>query len=139
MGGQVFPGNVAPVDFFVTGPMARSAGDLALALGIMAGPDMLEAAGWQLALRPCRHRNLADFKVALMFDDPNSRVDREVRDALEALAKFLTQHGATVKETARPQIDFTEAHEIYVRFTTISPALVLPSCSNASITRSFPR
>jgi hypothetical protein len=41
-----------------------------------------------------------------MFDDPNSRVDREVRDALEALAKFLTQHGATVKETARPQIDF---------------------------------
>jgi amidase len=38
MGGQVFPGNVAPVDFFVTGPMARSAGDLALALG-MRQPD----------------------------------------------------------------------------------------------------
>jgi amidase len=115
MRGQVFPGNVAPVDFFVAGPMARSADDLAMALGIMAGPDMLEAAGWQLALRPCRHRNLSDFKVALMFDDPNSRVDHEVRDALEALAKFLAQHGTTVNETARPEIDFTEAHGIYVR------------------------
>jgi len=38
-----------------------------------------------------------------------------VRDALEALAKFLAQHGTTVNETARTEIDFTEAHGIYVR------------------------
>jgi amidase len=38
-----------------------------------------------------------------------------VRDGLEALAKFLAQYGTTVNETARPEIDFTEAHGIYVR------------------------
>ena len=69
MRGQLFPGNRAPVDFFVTGPMARSAGDLAAALMIMAGPDVLDAPGWRLTLRPRRHSKLSDFRVALMLDD----------------------------------------------------------------------
>jgi amidase len=115
MRGQLFPGNVAPVDFFVSGPMARSAEDLAAALAVMAGPDLIEAAGWHLALRPSRTRTLADFKVGLILDDPNSRVDREVQDRLCALASFLAKHGAIVNEQARPEIDLNEAHEIYVR------------------------
>jgi amidase len=113
--GQGFPGNVAPVDFFVAGPLARSATDLAVALNILAGPDALEAPCWRLSLPPARHRTLADFKIAVVLDDPNSRVDREVQDSLQALVVFLSSRGAYVNETARPEIDFNEAHEIYIR------------------------
>lgn len=115
MRGQLFPGNVAPVDFFVTGPMARSATDLAAALTILAGPDLLDAAGWHLTLPPQRHSKLSDFKVALMLDNENARVDHEVQDQLQALAHDLARRGATVSETARPDLDFSEANELYVR------------------------
>jgi amidase len=115
LGGQIFPGNVAPVDFFVAGPMARSAGDLAVAMTAIAGPGPLEAAGWTLALRAARPRRLADFRIAVMFDDPNSEVDREVQDRLQALVEFLAKCGATMDERARPAIDFDEAHDVYIR------------------------
>ena len=115
MRGALFPGNVAPVDFFVAGPMARSANDLAAALMIVAGPDVIESAGWRLALHPFREREIANLRVAMMIEDPNSRVDYEVQDRLQALGKFLAQQGAIVREDARPEIDFTEAHEIYIR------------------------
>lgn len=115
MRGQLFPGNVAPVDFFTAGPMARSAGDLAMALDIMAGPDRLDAAGWRLALPPYRERPLSDFKIAIIYDNNNSRVDQEVQDRLKALVAFLRSRGATVSETASPEVDFDEAHEIYIK------------------------
>src|SRR5262245_57424904 len=60
--GQALPWQTAPVDIDVVGPLARSAGDLAIALSIMAGPDAVEAAGWQLRLRPPRQKRLRDFK-----------------------------------------------------------------------------
>lgn len=112
--GQVFPGNTALVDFFVTGPMARSASDLAAALVIMAGADVLDAPGWQLTFRPQRRSTLAEFRVAVMLDDPNSRVDRALQDRLQALADVLAQRGAVVSDRARPDVDFNEAHDVYV-------------------------
>ena len=115
MRGTLFPGNVAPVDFFVAGPMARSADDLAAALMVIAGPDVLESAGWRLTLRPFRERGIANFRVAIMLDNSNSRVDHEVQEGLQALGKFLVQNGATVSEDARPDVDFMQAHELYIR------------------------
>jgi amidase len=113
--GQALPGQVAPVDIDVVGPLARSAGDLALALSIMAGPDPIDAAGWRLALAPPRQKRLRDYKVALMLDAPVSAVDREVQDRLRALADFLRRQKATVDERARPAIDTREAFSVYVR------------------------
>jgi amidase len=115
MRGALFPGNVAPVDFFVAGPMSRSADDLAAALKVIAGPDTLESAGWRLELRPFRERDIANFRVAIILDDPNSRVDHEVQEVLQSLGRFLAQRGATVSEEAQPDVDFTQAHEAYVR------------------------
>src|SRR5213080_1866950 len=74
--GQALPWQkAAPVDIDVVGPLARSADDLALALGVMAGPDDIEAAGWALKLRPPRQKRLRDFRVALMLDAPGFPVD----------------------------------------------------------------
>jgi amidase len=113
--GQALPGQVAPVDIDVVGPLARSTDDLALALRVMAGPDAVDAAGWQLRLRAPRQKRLRDYKVALMLDAPDSEVDREVRDRLQALADFLGRQKAKVDDRARPAIDTREAFRVYVR------------------------
>src|SRR3990172_5132955 len=45
--GQALPGRVAAGDISVIGPLARSADDLALALGVMAGAGAIDGAGWR--------------------------------------------------------------------------------------------
>ncbi|MBK1662314.1 amidase [Paracraurococcus ruber] len=112
--GHALGGNVTEVDIAVIGPLARSAADLATVLGIIAGPDPIEAAGWHLMLPPPRHTALRDYRIAVMLDDPNSAVDRGVQDAIAALADWLGQQGATVSLTARPAIDTAEAMRVYV-------------------------
>ena len=113
--GQALPGQVAPVDIDVVGPLARSAGDLVLALEVMAGPDAIDAAGWQLRLRPPRQRRLGDFKVALMVDAPESPVDADVQGRLMALGDFLRRQKVRVDDRARPAIDTRESFSVYVR------------------------
>jgi amidase len=114
MKGQLYPGNVASVDFFVTGPMARSAADLDAALRILAGPDPHEGVGWQLRLPPPRHTKLSEYRIALILNDANSHVDRQVQDQLSALAEHLARSGATISELARPDLDLMELNELYV-------------------------
>jgi len=113
--GQALPWQTAAVDIDVVGPLARSADDLELALSVMAGPDEIEAAGWQLRLAPARQKQLRDFKVALMLDAPGIAVDREVQDRLQALADFLGRQKTKVDDRARPDIDAGEAFAVYTR------------------------
>ncbi|HET9488843.1 MAG TPA: amidase [Methylomirabilota bacterium] len=113
--GQALPWQTAPVDIDVVGPLARSADDLSLALSVMAGPEPIEAAGWQLKLRPARQKRLRDFKVAFMPDAPGFPVDRDVGDRLQALADFLGRQRVRVDDRARPVIDTGEAWRVYVR------------------------
>ena len=56
--GQALPWQTAPVDIDVVGPLARSADDLELALSVMAGPDAIEARGWQLRLERPKQKKL---------------------------------------------------------------------------------
>jgi amidase len=113
--GQALPWQTAAVDIDVVGPLARSTDDLELALSVMAGPDEIEAAGWQLRLAPARQKQLRDFKVALMLDAPGIAVDREVQDRLQALADFLGRQKTKVDDRARPDIDTGEAFAAYTR------------------------
>src|SRR5215471_1536499 len=64
-----FPGAPLPntaIVMGVQGPLARSAEDLRLAFDVVAGPDVGEDAGYQLAIRPARHERLADYRVAVL-------------------------------------------------------------------------
>ena len=55
----------------VVGPMARSAQDMALLFGVVAGPDEeRDGVGWKLALPQPRHRALRDFRVLLIDTHP---------------------------------------------------------------------
>ncbi len=112
--GHSFPGHLAGADISVIGPLARSAGDLELALKAIAGPDAIEATGWKLALPRPRWSRLADLRVAVMSNDRAAEVDASVQQAVEDVADFLQREGATVDRDARPAVDTEAAHEAYV-------------------------
>lgn len=112
--GHAMPGILTPSDISVVGPLARGADDLDLALNVMAGPDLLQAAGWKLELPPSPKRRLQDFRVAVWSDSEFSPVDAEVGDRIQQAVDVISKAGAEIDDAARPDIDFAEAHRIYL-------------------------
>lgn len=111
--GHALPGQVVPKDIAVVGPLARSAGDLALGLELTAGPRSSDAA-WSLRLPPAIHGRLSQFRVAIVTSDPTAEVDESVQAPLRELGEFLAKQGARVDFDARPDFDFDEAHRLYL-------------------------
>jgi amidase len=100
-----------PPDISCVGPMARTAKDLALGLGIMAGG--LEG-GWQLALPKSTVTGIKGLRVAIMAAHDICPVESEISESLLTLGKFLKKAGAKVSYTARPDFDAAQAHENYM-------------------------
>jgi len=97
--GHVPPGAPAlPVepDLAVVGPMARNAGDLALALDVLAGPDEPLATAYRLALPAPRHETLGDFRVLVLDTHPLLPSANAVRAAIDGLADRLGKAGVKV-------------------------------------------
>ena len=111
--GQTLPGDNAPVDIAVVGPMARSAKDLKLAMEILAGADGPNARGWTLSLPGPRKAALKDYRVGVLLSDPQAEVETSYQDAISALAKWLESEGATVEVGAKPAFSTEEAMEVY--------------------------
>ena len=113
--GQALPGTFGLTDIAVVGPLARSAEDLALAMDVMAGPDDIDGSGWKLSLPKPKRKELREFKVAVVYDDPEAEVDEEVQQVLRDLTTFLKKMKLKVRVDARPKIDSREAHRNYIR------------------------
>jgi amidase len=96
MGPPGTPSLSVPVDLAVAGPMARSAGDLALMLDVVAGPDDAEALAYRLALPPPRHTDLRDFRVLVVDQHPLLPTAGTVRSALDDIADRLAKSGTKV-------------------------------------------
>ena len=111
---QAMPGNYSPLEIAAVGPLARSAEDLALSMDIVAGPNRITSTAWQLNLPGPRKTALKDFKVAVMLSDPAAEVEQSYQDCLQAVADALAKAGATVSDTARPNIDTARAFELYI-------------------------
>lgn len=112
--GHYLPGVVHPTDIAVAGPLARSAGDLAVMMEHLAGSDGTEARGITILLPPARQRSLKDFRVAVMLSDPVSEVDWPVQDMIAKLAEFLGPRVKSLSMTARPAFSAREAMDVYV-------------------------
>jgi amidase len=107
-------GALTPTDISVVGPMARHAEDLALAMPILAGPDILQEAAWRVELPPSRHRRLKDFRVAVWTQSPLCEIDASVGERFAAMVGALRQAGAAVDEDARPPFDDAEHHRLFM-------------------------
>ena len=112
--GHALPGSVHPGDIASIGPLARSAEDLALALGLIAGPDDIGAAGWKLALEKPKLPSFRKLRVAVMPSHATAEVDASVSGAIERLAGALARKGAKVSDKARPGFDPDEAHRVFI-------------------------
>ncbi len=107
------PGTLTQADIAVAGPMARSVEDLELGLDILAGPDEWHAPGYRLELPPPRRERLADYRVAVWFEEASCPIDDAVRERLEAAVEALERAGATVDREARPDFTFDHATRVF--------------------------
>jgi amidase len=114
-------GGVVDADINVFGPIARSAVDLDLLLGVLAGPDREIATAWRLELPPPRHDDLGAYRIGLWLDDPVGKVATDVGDLLSGAADALAGAGAQV-ETAHPPIPLQQAVQLFT-------ALIMPAVS----------
>jgi amidase len=108
-------GGLSFADISVVGPLARAAEDLALYMDCVAGADLWHAPGWTLTLPPPKSSRLKDWRVAVWLDHPISPVDRAVGERIQRAADALAKAGATVSDTARPEIDWNGAWSLYLQ------------------------
>src|SRR5512147_2551347 len=101
--GHAMPGVRTPADISVIGPLARSARDLETALLVMAGPDEIQSRGHSLALQRLG-KPVSSLRVGVWSDDPVAPVSKAVRGRVEAVAAALRDAGATVEDSARPDL-----------------------------------
>jgi amidase len=94
------PGTLTELDVAVLGPLGRSADDLDLALGVLAGADAARAVAWTLQLPGPRAEGVAELRVAVCLDDPYFPIDSEVGDVLGAAVDELARAGAKVVDRA---------------------------------------
>jgi amidase len=99
----------------VAGPLARTAADLDLALGVLAGPDEEDALAYALTLPPARHEVLKSFRVLLIDTHPLLPTANSVRAALNRLAERLIARGVRVDRESALLPDFAEAARTYTR------------------------
>ncbi|MEO2173510.1 MAG: amidase [bacterium] len=118
MQGHELVAGIPEADLSVCGPLARSADDLHVALDIMAGPAEREALGWQLSLPGADFENLKDLKVAIWPTDEIAPVSNETAERATMVGETLAKLGATVSDTARPDIDLPLAQNNYQTLLT---------------------
>jgi amidase len=112
--GHSASGALTPTDISVVGPMARHAEDLALAMPILAGPDVLQQPALRVELPPPRHRRLEDFRVAVWTQSPLCEIDASVGERFAAATAALRQAGAAVDEAARPPFEDAAHHRLFL-------------------------
>jgi amidase len=128
--GHTFPG-LAPLaydrDLGVIGPMARSAGDLALLMGLLSDPDETGAGiAFRTALRPPRHEELASFRVLVLDGHPLVPVAAEIRAAIDDLATRLEAAGVNIQRHTPLLPDQAEVARTYMRLLQASVAASYP-------------
>ena len=69
------------------GPMARTAEDLEAALQILAGLERPESKAMKWTLPASRHRNLRDFRIGYILEDPSVPVSAETRAVVESAVR----------------------------------------------------
>lgn len=108
--GRVSRYGVLPLSFSLdhVGPLGSTAEDCALAMNVMAGPDSRDATSLQTTPADFNLPALADARDLRVGVPENfffDRVDREVAEAIRAIASKLQQLGAQVTEVRVPDVE----------------------------------
>lgn len=130
--GHALGGALSPTDISVIGPLARSATDLETALRLIAGPDVLDAAGLQLDL-PELDAPTADLRIAVWKTDAMCPVSAAVGDRVDAVATALAGQGALIDDAARPAVDADHSHAVFSALLASAMSARLPDAEFAQL------
>ncbi len=96
----------SPIDSVtVVGPMARTVEDLIVALGVVGGPDAIDASIVPMPLGDAFNNPLRRLRVAMYVDDGSCPAEPDVVAAVRAAAGVLRDAGAVVVESTPPGVD----------------------------------
>lgn len=105
-------GDTAHADINVIGPIGRHPRDLALALGVIAGPAGRADDAWSLSLPKARHGRFEGYRIGVWVEDGSVDLDREVVMTIRSALDRISDAGAAVVP-AHPNVDLAEAIELY--------------------------
>ena len=122
---------LAPRDIACLGPVARSAADLDLLLGVLAGPSPEDACAWKLDLPAPRATRLNAFRVLLLDTHPLVAPSAASQALVMQLHEGLRQaganfHGADSRPAADLLPDLAELHDVYQRLAIGSALATRP-------------
>ena len=111
MPGQLPSEYMPAIPLFVVGPLARSAGDLELALDVLTNSESTQSGRKRSNLLPARRDRFSDYRVAVWFEDAyhGAEIDAEVSASLQLMLKRLRDAGLEIDEAARPGILLQES------------------------------
>ena len=102
-----------PTGLNVVGPLARSAEDLTLAMQVLGGPDADTAIAYKWSLPPARKKQLSEYRVGYVVDDPFCPVTSDVRSVLASSVDALRKAGVRLRDGWPASIDATEQWHTY--------------------------
>jgi amidase len=116
------------IPLFVVGPLARSADDLELALGVLTTPGSVDESHNRPELLPPRRQKFKDYRVAVWFTDsyPAAEIDADVLATLKKTVEKLRGAGLDIDEEARPDIDLWKDRQIWLEIYNQMMAGALP-------------
>jgi len=117
-------GGTTDADINVFGPLARSAADLDLLLGVIGGPEPDRELAWRLELPAPRRKDVTEYKVGVWLETPGLASDDEQRAIIGHAADKLAGAGAKV-EDAHPPVDFSDQLNVFNQLiaAAISPSM----------------
>ena len=125
---------VRPRAWAAAGPMARTAADLALALGVLAGPEGRDAAAWRLELPPPRHAGLSGHRVFVLTEHPTAAVGSEIVAAIDGLAAKLEGAGAALSRESELLPPLAESQALVERFSWVARTGMAPDAPEPKAT-----
>ncbi len=112
MKGHNYPGaDALPPELAVLGPLARSAGDLAVALDVLAGPP--DTSPYALTLPVAPQKPLSEYRVLVLDAHPAIETDRMISEPLNLLAEKLEHAGVSIVRNVDGMPDLSAAHSNY--------------------------
>ena len=112
MKGHEYPGaDAMPPELAVLGPLARSAGDLAIALDVLTGP--LDTSPYALTLPVAPQKPLSEYRVLVLDEHPAIETDRMINEPLNLLAENLENVRVSIIREVKGTPDLAAAHSSY--------------------------
>ena len=112
MKGHEYPGaDALPPELAVLGPLARSAGDLAVTLDVLAGS--VDTSPYALMLPAAPRKSLSEYRVLVLDAHPAIETDRMISEPLNMLAENLEDVGASVVREVEGMPNLAVAHSSY--------------------------